>query len=308
MLTFIAIVGLGLLAVAVTLLTRALVASSRRSIGTLENISAYGFSSRGSWARQQRSARAKSAREAIDQFAATLGDVIAPRFRVLSERSTRERLVRAGMYATSAKKFVGYQILVVFAGAFVWVWLAGVSRIGTGMLVLGVLGIALLGWVMPFTYIDSRARSRRDSVERTLPDLIDLLVVTLEAGLSLPQSLRLASSRIQGPLAQELRLTMQEQSMGLTLVEALTNLQSRVDTPAVRLLTRSIAQGETLGVPTAQLMRNLAEEMRKRRRSYAEERAQKAPVKMLFPLVFLIYPAVFIVLVVPALLNAGEIF
>jgi tight adherence protein C len=212
------------------------------------------------------------------------------------------------MYATSAKKFVGYQILVVFAGAFVWVWLAGVSRIGTGMLVLGVLGIALLGWVMPFTYIDSRARSRRDSVERTLPDLIDLLVVTLEAGLSLPQSLRLASSRIQGPLAQELRLTMQEQSMGLTLVEALTNLQSRVDTPAVRLLTRSIAQGETLGVPTAQLMRNLAEEMRKRRRSYAEERAQKAPVKMLFPLVFLIYPAVFIVLVVPALLNAGEIF
>jgi tight adherence protein C len=308
MLTFIAIVGLGLLAVAVTLLTRALVASSRRSIGTLENISAYGFSSRGSWARQQRSARAKSAREAIDQFAAKLGDVIAPRFRVLSERSTRERLVRAGMYATSAKKFVGYQILVVFAGAFVWVWLAGVSRIGTGMLVLGVLGIALLGWVMPFTYIDSRARSRRDSVERTLPDLIDLLVVTLEAGLSLPQSLRLASSRIQGPLAQELRLTMQEQSMGLTLVEALTNLQSRVDTPAVRLLTRSIAQGETLGVPTAQLMRNLAEEMRKRRRSYAEERAQKAPVKMLFPLVFLIYPAVFIVLVVPALLNAGEIF
>jgi tight adherence protein C len=307
-LTFIAIVGLGLLAVAVTLLTRALVASSRRSIGTLENISAYGFSSRGSWARQQRSARAKSAREAIDQFAAKLGDVIAPRFRVLSERSTRERLVRAGMYATSARKFVGYQILVVFAGAFVWVWLAGVSRIGTGMLVLGVLGIALLGWVMPFTYIDSRARSRRDSVERTLPDLIDLLVVTLEAGLSLPQSLRLASSRIQGPLAQELRLTMQEQSMGLTLVEALTNLQSRVDTPAVRLLTRSIAQGETLGVPTAQLMRNLAEEMRKRRRSYAEERAQKAPVKMLFPLVFLIYPAVFIVLVVPALLNAGEIF
>lgn len=308
MLTFVLIAGLGLLAAAVTLLARGLTSSSGRSAETRDRIGTYGFAGGRPRSSDRALIRRENVRRAIDQLATVLGDVIAPRFSLLSERAIRERLVGAGMYATPARKIVGYQILLAFAGCFVWVWLAELRRVETGLVVLGVLVIAIVGWLVPVGLVDSRARKRREAVERGLPDMIDLLVVTLEAGLSLPQALRLASSKLRGPIAQELRLTLQEQNMGLTLSESLANFQKRMDTPAVRLFARSVAQGEQLGVPTAQLMRTLAEEMRKRRRSYAEEKAQKAPVKMLFPLVFLIYPAIFVVLMLPAILNLKEIF
>ena len=96
--------------------------------------------------------------------------------------------------------------------------------------------------------------------------------------------------------------------MGLTLVEALENFLARIDTVGVRMFARSIAQGETLGVSTGQIMRNLAIELRKRRRAYAEERAQKAPVKVLFPMLLLIMPALFVVLLVPVMIRIMEVF
>ena len=95
--------------------------------------------------------------------------------------------------------------------------------------------------------------------------------------------------------------------MGLTLVEALENFLGRVDTPGVRMFARSMAQGETMGVSTGQIMRNLAVEMRKRQRAYAEERAQKAPVKILFPILFLIMPALFIVLLLPVMMRILDV-
>jgi len=105
---------------------------------------------------------------------------------------------------------------------------------------------------------------------------------------------------VQGPLGDELRLTMQQQSMGLTTNEALTNMLERCDTPLMRSFVRSVLQGETLGVSIGKIMRDLATEMRKRRRQAAEEKAQKAPIKILFPLVFLIFPSMFVILLGPA--------
>jgi tight adherence protein C len=173
--------------------------------------------------------------------------------------------------------------------------------------IFGTVAAAIFGWMAPVFVVDRKARKRRDQIEKSLPDLIDLVVVTLEAGLSFPQSLRLASTKIKEPLAGEVRLTLQEQNMGLTLVEALTNFLGRIDTPGVRMFARSIAQGETMGVSTGQIMRNLAVELRKRRRAAAEEQAQKAPVKMLFPIAFLIMPALFIVLLVPMVIIIMDV-
>jgi tight adherence protein C len=93
---------------------------------------------------------------------------------------------------------------------------------------------------------------------------------------------------------------MQEQTMGLTTNEALANLLERVETPGMRSFIRSILQGERLGVSIGQILRNVAIEMRKRRRATAEERAQKAPIKILFPLVFMIFPAIFVIILAPA--------
>jgi tight adherence protein C len=89
--------------------------------------------------------------------------------------------------------------------------------------------------------------------------------------------------------------------------QTLENLGVRADTPGIRVFIRSIIQGETLGISIGQVMRNLSLEMRKRRKSAAEERAQKAPIKMLFPLVFLIFPAMFVVLLLPALLTIADV-
>jgi tight adherence protein C len=170
-----------------------------------------------------------------------------------------------------------------------------------------VAGAAVLGWFIPSMLVNARIRKRQEQIEKDLPDLIDLVVVTLEAGLSFPQSLRLAATKIKEPLAGEVRLTLQEQNMGLTLVEALENLLARVDTPGVRMFSRSIAQGESMGVSTGQIMRNLALELRKRQRAAVEERAQKAPVKILFPILFLIMPALFIVLLLPVMITVMDV-
>jgi tight adherence protein C len=104
-------------------------------------------------------------------------------------------------------------------------------------------------------------------------------------------------------LGEELRLALQEQEMGLSANEALANMLTRADTPAMRSFVRSILQGETLGVSIGKILRDLAVEMRKRRRQGAEERVQKAPTKMLVPLVFLILPSMFVVILGPAALQ-----
>jgi tight adherence protein C len=154
--------------------------------------------------------------------------------------------------------------------------------------------------------VRNRARRRLEQIDYETPELIDVLVVTVEAGLGLTSSLQVASERLRGPLGEEMRLALQEQSLGLQTTEALRNMLTRTDTPALRAFVRSIVQGESLGVSTGEIMRNLATEMRKRRRAAAEERAQKAPVKILFPLAFLIFPAMFVVLLGPAIFQFIE--
>ena len=153
-----------------------------------------------------------------------------------------------------------------------------------------------------------RGDPRLAQVEHDLPELIDLLVVTVEAGLGFNGSLNVAAKRFHGPLRDELSLTLQEQRLGLPTNDALTNLLNRCPTTSMRSFVRSVLQGETLGVSIGAILRNLAVDMRKRRRQAAEERAQRAPVKMLFPLIFLLLPALFVVLLFPALYTFLESF
>jgi tight adherence protein C len=148
-----------------------------------------------------------------------------------------------------------------------------------------------------------RARLRLERIDDAMPELIDLLVTMVEGGVGFSAALHLAANRLRGPLGDELRLAVQEQNMVLGTAQALTNLVARAPTPATRSFVRSLIQGETLGVSIGKIMRDLALEMRKRRRQVAEERAQKAPTKILFPLIFLIFPAMFVVILGPAVVQ-----
>ncbi len=305
MMVFVLILGLLLLAVAVTMVIRALTTPAGPSTETIEQIGAYGFA--GSLPTSAASEPRKSLRSHFDDIAGTAGKWLAQHFTRLRGKDYRSRLVSAGMYTWTPDRLLGTQALSAVGLAVIMLWLMKLAGASSALLLLILVGSGVLGWMLPMYMVNSRARQRREQVERGLPDLIDLLVVTLEAGLSFPQSLRLASSKIKEPLASEVRLTLQEQNMGLTLVEALEHLLARIDTPGVRMFARSISQGETMGVSTGQIMRNLAVELRKRQRAYAEERAQKAPVKILFPIMFLIMPALFIVLLLPVMITIMDV-
>jgi tight adherence protein C len=177
--------------------------------------------------------------------------------------------------------------------------------------VLGILMVViglLCGWSLPMLYVKRRARARGERIDLDMPDLIDMLVATVEAGVAFSSSLQLAAKRLRGPLGEEVRLTLQEQSMGLGLNDALNNMLDRQNTASVRAFVRSLIQGEQLGVSIGQTLRNLSTEMRTLRRQLAEERAQKAPVKLVFPVVLLIFPALFVVTLGPAFLRIHEIF
>jgi tight adherence protein C len=296
------LIGLTLAGVSVALVARAALMSRLRASETLGQISSYGFVSR-----QKDSARASATRTALDGVAASVGG-LAGRFGGLREAALRRELVAAGLYGLAPRKFLGYRILCAIAAPALWIWLASAGNYSAFVLLVGTLVGLVLGWTAPMTFVRRRARGRSETIDYELPNLIDLLVVTVEAGLGFTGSLQLAAERFAGPLGDELRLTLQEQSMGLSTNEALRNLLARCDTPLMRSFVRSVLQGETLGVSIGQIMRDLAVDMRKRRRQAAEERAQKAPIKLLFPLIFLIFPAMFVVILGPAVVSLLKTF
>lgn len=306
MLTIIAIAAVVLVGVAFTLIVRGLSSGGVGTSETVSHIGAYGFRSTVPSSSAAGAEEPRSLRASFDRFASYLGSTVGQRLSRLGERELRERLVSAGMYTSSPGRIFGYQFILGVGVPILWLWLGHFAGIDVILYVAGAIILAASGWILPLAYIDYTRRKRLETIEYDLPDLIDLLVVTIEAGLSFTSSLRIAAGRLTGPLAQELRLTLQEQSMGLTLSESLQNLLRRADTPGVRSFVRAMTQGEQLGVSTGQIMRTLAEEMRKRRKAAAEERAQKAPIKMLFPLLIFIFPAMFVIILLPAILRISD--
>ncbi|MDA8067180.1 MAG: type II secretion system F family protein [Actinomycetota bacterium] len=233
-------------------------------------------------------------------IATRLGGLFSGRLTTISEKAIGEQLMAAGMYTVSPRTIIGYRILTTVVLPVLAVLVVGVHS----LLDVAIVALAVfMGWVLPLTYVQRKARLRIETIDRALPDLIDLLTVMIEAGLSFPQAMRMSAGQFDPPLGDELRLTLQEQTMGLSIDEALGHMADRADTPAMRSFVRAMSQGERMGISLGQIMRNLAHEMRARRRSRAEERAQKTPVLMLFPLVFLIFPAIFIVLMTPAVIS-----
>ena len=303
--------GLGLIAVAGVLLLGAgitiLVANlskSRGSSATIDQIQTYGYVAETTGGSDAESA----AHRPIDSLAGRLGDWTARRSGRFSEAKIREKLVAAGMYGTTPRKVLGYQVLCAIAFSLVVLWL--IPAMGGSLVFAVVLAVAagVGGWFAPTYYVELKRRSRMDKVDKQMPDMIDLLVVTIEAGLGILASMRVASESMADPLGQELRLTLQEQRMGLSVGQAIESLGRRADCGNMRIFVRAITQGERLGVSMGTTMRNLSLEMRKRRRAMAEEKAQKMPIKMLFPLIFFIFPALFIVILTPMIINMVDAF
>lgn len=213
---------------------------------------------------------------------------------------TRGELASGGLRTMPADAFHGYRVLATI-GIPVLLLLDGIaSGSFSAISVLLILVSGVVAWMLPVAVIRRRSQARLDLIDRQLPELIDVLTATVEAGLGFGGSLQVVANRFDAPLGEELRLTLREQTMGLSIDQALGNMVERCDTPSMRALSRAVLQGESLGVSIGQMMRSLAADTRRRRRQAATERVQKAPIKLLFPLILMIFPALLIVLLYPA--------
>jgi tight adherence protein C len=287
-----------LFGLAVALFASAVLAPRMRRSENLAGIEAYGYITR-----HEAPTAPRRRNRSLDQLATSLGDLVARRVISFREDEVQRELISAGFFRVSARRFLGYRALLAIALPLFVVWL--LSLAGASVVVVIFAGVAafFLGWVAPNFVVHRRAKQRLHHVDLALPAMIDLLVVMLEAGVAFSAAMRMAAERISGPLGDELKLTIQEQSLGLSMLESLENWLRRCETPAVRSFVRAMVQGDRLGVSIGTILRNQAIEMRSRQKSFVEERAQKAPIKMLFPLVFLIFPAMFVVILAPAIIT-----
>ena len=295
---FLFLIGILFLAVATALLVRAISLTRIRIASQVRQIEEYGFGTRDGV--QERESALSRAAARLSELAERIGRS-APGTGWRAP-VTSQQLRGAGVYTITPNQFQGYRLMATVTVA-VLVLLDIVSG-GFSITTVLLAGVGpAITWFGPALLVGTRAQRRMDRVDRDLPELIDLLIATIEAGLGFAGSLQLVADRFDGPLGQELRLTLREQNMGLSTERALENLLDRCETPSVRAFVRAISQGESLGVSIGTMLRNLAAETRKRRRQKATEQVQKTPVKMLFPLVLLVFPVLLIVLLYPAFHN-----
>jgi tight adherence protein C len=161
----------------------------------------------------------------------------------------------------------------------------------------------LLGFMLPALWLGQKIRSRKNSVIRSLPDALDLLTICVEAGLVFDQAMQKVAEKWDDELSRAFARVLHEIRLGKTRREALRDMADRLDLSDVTSFVAAVIQAEQLGVSIAKVLRIQSDQMRIRRRQRAEEKAHQAPVKMLFPMVFLIFPAIWIVLLGPALLQ-----
>ncbi len=172
-----------------------------------------------------------------------------------------------------------------------------------------LLILALLsGAMLPVSMLNSRAAKRQKEIQKNLPDTLDLLLVSVEAGLGFDMALKRVTEQTPGVLSKEITRALEEMRLGKTREEALRGIVKRTGVPDLSSFISAVIQSEQLGSNIANTLRIQAGSMRQKRRQRAEEAAMKAPIKMLFPLVFFIFPTLFVVLLGPAFIRIMQTF
>jgi len=218
------------------------------------------------------------------------------------------KLAQAGqpMNYTVAEWF-GVRMLGTVAGLLVGLLGLTVTKATINGVFLLAAGI-LMGWMGPEFWLSRRVQTRQGLVRKQLPSTLDLLTVSVEAGLGFDQAMSRVSQKLKGPLAREFERALREIQLGSQRSSALQGLASRTGVEDVQAFVSAVIQADKLGIGLAQVLRVQSAEVRRRRRMDAEERAMKAPVKMLFPLVLFVFPALFIIILGPAVLHMVQVF
>src|SRR5215210_3244258 len=218
------------------------------------------------------------------------------------------RLLAAGLGRTiSPTTFLalksGFAIGGLVLGALV-----GGALTGPGGVLLFAIALGGHGFIGPEFAVSAQARSRKDNLRAELPHALALMAVSVEAGLGFDGALSKLTEHMDGPLSDEFALTLGEIRIGESRQDALKKLADRTETPELSSFVRSIIQADQLGISLGRILRVQATDSRLKRQAAAEEKAMKAPIKMLFPTVLFIFPAMFLVILGPAFLNLSKVF
>jgi tight adherence protein C len=225
-----------------------------------------------------------------------------------SRDATRRKLVMAGSPASwDADRVLVAKVAGLALGAAVGMAVMAV-RPAVPLGLLGVAGLGALGYFAPNAVLANAVQRRKASIRQGLPDSIDLLTICVEAGLGFDAALAHVAKHTTGPLADELYRTLQEVQLGRGRNEAMRDLAARCAVPELSTFVLAMVQADVFGVSVANVLRVQAAEMRVKRRQLAEERAMKIPIKVLFPVLFCIFPALFVVILGPAIMRIAAIF
>ena len=234
---------------------------------------------------------------------------LAPSFWV-NDEATQERLVHAGFDGPAAPLQYGLVRIVLAVGLPLFA-LFFLPRSSFLQFFATVVGSAIVGVILPVWYLHRAVRLRQERLRRSLPDTLDLLVVCVEAGISLDAAiLRVAKDliHVHRELAMELMLVNRKTNAGVTREDALRGLWERTGVDEIRALVASLIQSEKWGSSSARVLRVSSETLRRKRRQTAEKNAATAPLKMVVPLALLIFPALFVVILGPAFLSIMAAF
>lgn len=222
------------------------------------------------------------------------------------ERTTQRLNFAAWQSRFDAQSWAAIRVITAVVAIIIFIVVQGLFS-GTEKLVVGLLLIGIGGFG-PEVVLSRRIDERRKAIESDLPDVIDLLVISVEAGLGFDSALGRVVQSVPGELSDEFARMLQETRVGVSRRQAMRHLSDRTDSEDLNSFLLAMTQADAFGVSIARMLRVQAEEMRIRRRQRAQERAFAAPVKMVFPLVLCIFPALFVVLLGPAVVEIYNLF
>jgi len=243
----------------------------------------------------------------VNPLVETLGN-LARRFTPQGYRDqVARKLVLGGIAQTVSVDQILVWKLVGLMSGLVWLPLV-LLGLGLAGLIGFVFVVVLWGasFMLPDVYLSRAIDTRRHAIAVQLPDILDLLVISVEAGLGFEQALERTTSAVPGPLSDEFRRMLRETNFGSSRADALRAMDERSDVPELRTFVLAMLQADTFGVSIVRILRSQADEMRVRRKLRAQQQAQKLPVKMLFPLVFCIFPSIFVVILGPAMIQLAH--
>ena len=223
-------------------------------------------------------------------------------------RTSRLIVLAGNPPGLKAERVVAFKVVFAIVGLVCGLAIGSVLPLPGSVKLAAIVLFAFMGYTIPSAAVSAKASKRQKEIRKALSDTMDLLTISVEAGLGFDAALAQVVKNVEGPLSQEIARTLQEMQIGVHRMEALRNLSDRTDVEELDGFVLSMIQADKYGVGVANVLRGQSKELRQKRRQRAEETAQKVPLKLLFPTIFMVLPALFIVILGPGAIKVYETF